>query len=216
MAFRAEVRRSLAQPLGGALAQRFTSPRVTAIVADAHGGERDTVALAELLDALVRVGLPRGRVFVLLGGAASPNDALRERARQMRATLGVPVMVHDPAHRSGFVAGTLADFGPVELDDELREAEGVIVVGRCERGADGQVYGGPAALLPALANAETLARFARAPDSLALSRAAAAMVGVDFALLWSGDDPPRLCAGEGQAVFAHAEASGWLAGRMPR
>lgn len=211
MAFRAEVRRALASPLGGALAQQFPSPRVTAIVGDAHGSERDTTALAELVEALVQVGLPRGRMFVLLAGATGVGESLRERARMLRDTLGMPVIPHDPARTAAFRAGVLPNLGALELDDELREAEGVIVAGSFSRHPSGEIQGGPAALLPGLANADTRARLARCDDVDGLVRAAAALVGVDFALIWSADDPPRLCAGEGRAVFAHAEAHGWLA-----
>ena len=82
MSFRGSVKRALAAPLGGSLASAFAIPAVTAIVADAAAGEPGVTALAELTEAMVRAGVPRGRMFVLLSGARGLDAAVRERARE--------------------------------------------------------------------------------------------------------------------------------------
>ena len=153
-ALRERVRSAVASPLDGTLGSRFVAPLVTWLVADASAPESLNDVLAGTLSALERVGVLRGRQFVLLGGDPVPEGA-RARARALRAALGVPVLVHDP-EREGFVAGTLADGTAVELDDELREAEAIVAVG----------IGGPwtvaGAVVPGVACARTRFAFARA------------------------------------------------------
>jgi nickel-dependent lactate racemase len=220
--FRAAVRRALADPLGGPLARHFAVPAVTAIVADGDAGEPGAVALAELTEAMVRVGVPRGRMFVLLTGAATPGARERERARELRDTLGMAVIPHDPV-QAAFEPGRLAGGAPLALDDELREAEAVVVCGRFAADARGGLHGGPAALLPGLASAEARAAHeaalpaggpaARAAAALAASLAVLEHVTVDFALAWSGGDPPEVMAGAGREVFDACVASGWAAPR---
>lgn len=215
MAFRGAVQRALGAPVGGTLAQVFSAPRVMVIVADARGGERDVIALTELAEALARVGTPRGRLMVLLAGAPCADDAQRERARHLRTTLGMPVVVHDPEQSSPYVAGTIDGLGEVALDDELREAEGVVVVGRFSRDRDGHLHGGPGALLPGLADPGTRRRFEGAGHPDALCFAALDCVEVDFALVWDAGDPPRVLSGEGRELFARCVADGWVADHSP-
>ncbi len=220
MGFRAGLRRALASPLGGPLARHFAIPAVTAIVADGRGGDAERVALAELTEAMVRVGVPRGRMILMLTGDGPPGPAEREASRALRDTLGVPVLRHDPAGAT-FSPGALPDGTVLELDDDLREAEAVVLCGRTGTGADGSAHGGPALLVPGLAGAGTrtalAAALGRATDPPARARAAweaaratALLVPVDFALLWNDDDPPAVIAGEGGAAFAACEAAGWL------
>jgi len=220
VSFRGAVRRSLADPLGGRLARHFAIPAVTAIVADAILGEPERVALAELVDAMAGAGVPRGRTFVLLAGGGVPDEGVRARARELRGLLGVPVLPHDPA-KAGFEAGRLDDGLALAFDDELREAESVVVCGRFGVGRDGTLHGGPAALLPGLASAATRAALAerlraiadpaaRARAAYAAALGALAHVPADFALVWSDGDPPAVRAGEGRAVFEACAADGWL------
>ena len=219
MAFRTSVRRALAAPLGGPLRTRFTAPRITALVADGQADERVQMALAELADALVGVGLPRGRMFTLLTGGGPAGVTPRERARELHDTLGMPVLVHDPAASAHTRAGVLADGTVLELDDELREAEAVVIVGRYGTDARQAVRGGPNALLPGLASAACAAASAPPanlawPDKVLWAsergREAASQMECDFALLWSDDDPPQVMAGAGVEVFAACIAAGWL------
>ena len=124
--FRAAVRVALAAPLDGPLTARFVAPCVTALVVHADAGEELVAGLAEIIAALERVGVPRGRQYVLLAGDGIPGDAAR-RVNVLRDALGVPVLVHD-ASRAGFAAGRLPDGSALELDDELREAEAIVVL----------------------------------------------------------------------------------------
>ncbi|HEY6193912.1 MAG TPA: hypothetical protein VI504_02630, partial [Candidatus Eisenbacteria bacterium] len=135
-AWRERVRAALADLDTAALASRFPAPLVTALVADAsEPGRGLELALAETIAALDRVGVPRGRQFVLLGGDPVAADAAT-RARSLRALLGVPVFVHAP-ERAGFVAGRIESGATIELDDELREAEAIVTVGGWAARADG-------------------------------------------------------------------------------
>lgn len=214
MAFRAEVRRALSQSVGSSLAQAFAAPKVTVIVADAAVSERDVVALSELVESLVRVGTSRGRCMLLLAhsGPEAPAPALKSHAKQLRATLGMPVVVHDPTEKSDWIPGAIDGMGECALDDELREAEAVVLVGRWSRRKDGVVHGGPALLLPGLADVAMHARWAACPEREsrdAATRAVTAIVPVDYALLWDASDPPHVRAGSGAELFAALEAEGW-------
>lgn len=220
MGFRGSVRRALAEPLGGRMARHFAIPAVTAIVADGGGGEPGSIALAELTEAMVKAGVPRGRMFVLLTGEAPPDAAARERARELRDMLGVPVIPHDPT-QAAFEPGRLANGVPLALDDELREAESVVVCGHFGADARGRLEGGPAALLPGLAaealRAALAAELQQLADAPARARLAfeTAMAGlefvpVDFALVWNSEDPPAARAGEGKAVFESCAREGWV------
>ena len=86
----------------------------------------------------------------------------------------------------------------------------MIVVGRFSRSPAGLLHGGPALLLPGLADAATRERFSAAGAPDASSFAVLEHVEVDFALLWDASDPPRVRAGTGAALFAHCAAEGWL------
>ena len=219
MAFRNSVRRALAAPLGGELRAMFAAPLITAIIADGQADERAETAVVELAEALVQAGLPRGRMFTLLTGGGPAGVTPRERARELHDTLGMPVLVHDPARSAHSRAGVLSAGTPLELDDELREAEAVVVVGRFGTDPKQAVRGGFCAYVPGLASQACAAALAIDPaqpwtERVALAsargREAAALIRTDFALLWSDDDPPRVLAGAGDVVFAKAIADGWL------
>ena len=211
-AFQAAVRAALAAPEDGALAGRFPAPLVTALVADSSEPEpRLAEALGELTATLASLGVPRGRQLVLLGGDPVVADA-PARAQRLAARLGLPVLVHAPEY-PGFVAGRLADGTPLELDDELREAEGVLCVGRGFAAA-GRVVGGPYLLVPGVASARTRLALAgaraRGGERAALEFALAAEVAlpVDLAVCW--DEQGRVVAGRGRERFAAlARAAGF-------
>jgi len=182
-AFAAAVREALRAPGGRPFAQRFPAPLVTAIVAGGAEaeGERLVAALAGTIAALERAGVPRGRQFVLLATGPHPAPA------PLRAALGVPVLEHDP-DGPHFVAGRTGEGTPFEVDDELREAEAIVVVGPETAGEEGGA--GLALLCPGVVSARTasacaLAR-ARAGEAaarafvLGLERA----LGVDLAVTW--------------------------------
>jgi hypothetical protein len=154
-AFRHRVRAALAAPVGAPLAERFPAPLVTALIAGAEPGDlgRLTVALEEVSAALHAVGLPRGRLFVLLG-SLRPGPA-RQTAASLRERLALPVMVHDGlgAH---FTVGLIRGGVPIQLNDELREAEALVLVGPARGGADG-LEGGQGLLCPGVVSAATRA-----------------------------------------------------------
>jgi hypothetical protein len=158
-------------------------------------------------------------MFTLLTGAGPAGVTPRERARELHDTLNIPILVHDPARSAHSRAGVLADGTVLELDDELREAEAVVVVGRFGTDRAQAVRGGFCALAPGLASAACAAALTadaaspwtqRVEQATARGREAASHIRCDFALVWSDDDPPRLLAGVGDAVFAQAIADGWL------
>ena len=208
--FGQRVRNALAAPEDGALATCFTAPLVTALVADAsEDPSRLALALSELIRALDRIGVPRTRQFVLLGGDP-PMGGAASRASSLRGMLGVPVLVSEPG-RVGFVAGRLADGTPVELDDELREAEAIVTVGGWSPDAAAP-RGGAALLCPGVASAATRAAYAAARArgggaAWAFALAAEREAPVDLSLAW--DDSGRVVAASGRSAFAaHARAAG--------
>ena len=181
--FRARVDAALRAPLDGSLGSRFVAPLVTWLVADASASAERDEALTATLAALERVGVLRGRQFVLLGGTTIPVDA-KAQARALRATLGVPVLVHDPA-REGFVAGTLEEGTPIELDDELREAEAIVVV------AGGTPRTVATTLVPGVACARTREAFASASGVgeaavWSFLRRAEMLAPIDLLVSWDG------------------------------
>lgn len=208
--FAERVRTALAAPEAGPLAARFTAPLMTALVADASEDRvRLGLALAELIRALDRIGVPRARQFVLLGGDP-PAPGAHESARALREALGVPVLTSLP-DRAGFVAGRLDDGTPIELDDELREAEAIVTVGGWNPDAAAP-RGGAALLCPGVACAPTRAAYAAARArgggaAWAFALAAERAAPVDLSLAW--DDSGQVLAASGRSAFAaHARAAG--------
>jgi hypothetical protein len=201
-AFGDAVREALRAPGGRSLAAHFPAPLVTALVAG--GPEREqgrlTQALATTLEALERAGVPRGRQFVLLARGAGREPHL-EPAR-LRAALGVPVLVHDP-DGPHFTAGRASDGGGFEVDDELREAEALLVLG--PEVAPGNADGGLGLLCPGVVSSGTASAWAalRRRDG---ERAARAFVleleralAVDLVLTW--DARGEVTAGGGRERF---------------
>lgn len=222
MSFRGAVRRALAAPQGATLMQRFPAPHVTVLVGDARLESHDEVALAEVAEALSRVGLPRGRMLTLLHGTEPLDAARRERARELHDTLGMPVVLHDPLGGPHFTVGTTHGGLLVQLDDELREAEAVVIVGEFASDHARGEHGGPFALLPGLASVETRARLAAlqqaagAGNELEVLREAArallTLVQIDLALVWDQSDPPVVHAG-GADLLEALLLQGWGASK---
>ena len=211
-AFGSSVRAALTGLQPVSLAAIFAAPLVTALIADARADAGTDQALAEVLAALVQVGLPRGRVFVLLGGDSAPPPA-SVRARTLALSLAVPVLVHDPAAAS-FTAGRLADGTAIALDDELREAEAIVSIGPWEVSAGRGVEGGPFLLCPGLASSATRDAFAAAgaargnAGALAFAAAAERLVPVDLAVWWSRRDGILVASGRRAGEHA-ARAAGF-------
>lgn len=197
----AAVDAALAAPEGRPLAARFAVPAITALVTSA--AEPAAVlegVLGRLIHALAAAGVPRGRQFVLLVPERDPAAAAALVA-PLRHALGVPVLVHTPGGAT-FRAGALAEGTPLHVDDELREAEALVLVGRTEHA--------PWLLWPGVAGPEARAMWqhvrASAGDATALALAASAetQVPADLVLWW--DDPARVHAGGFAALVAHATA----------
>jgi hypothetical protein len=157
--------------------------------------------------------VPRGRQFVLLGhdGVAGRTD-VRARAAQLGRELALATFAHEP-DGAMFTAGRAGDGTAFELDDELREAEGIVCVGRGLVAA-GRVVGGPWLLVPGVASARTRRALADARArggeraALALALAAEAAAPVDLAVCW--DERGRVVAGRGRERFAAlARAAGF-------
>lgn len=198
---RDQVRAAVAAPFDGTLGSRFVAPLVTWLVADASAPESLGDVLAGTMAALERVGVLRGRQFVLLGGDPVAPGA-RARAKALRAELGVPVLVHDP-EREGFVAGTLGDGTPVELDDELREAEAIVAV------AIGGAWALAGAVVPGVACARTRAAFERARaagDGWGFVRAAEREAPLDLAVWCDERGGCRVASGAAMLALAADEA----------
>jgi len=177
----------LAREPEGALAARFTAPLVTAIVAEDTDDEWLVPALDEVSRALERVGVPRGRQFVLLGQDGGANASrVRAHAARLRDALSLAAFAHDPAGVV-YTAGRAADGTPIELDDELREAEAMICIGRGFAAA-GRVLGGPYLLAPGVASGRTRRAFEQA------------LAPVDLAVCH--DDRGHVVAGRGRERFA--------------
>jgi hypothetical protein len=215
-AFARRVREALAAPEGALLATLFTAPLVTALVVDldeARSDPRLAQALLEVRDALERVGVPRGRQFVLVGrDAPGALPFAAGRAEGLSEQLSLRVLLHDPAG-AVFTAGRLPTGEAVQLDDELREAEAIVCIGRGEAAA-GHVSGGPYLLVPGVASLATRQAFAerRAEagerGAVAFALGAETQAPVDLALLWDADGQVR--AGRGRTQFAAlAHAAGF-------
>ncbi len=204
VAFRRSVRAALATPEDGPLTQRFVAPLITAIVAGIGDGTIETleIALDELVVALATMGVPRGRQFVLLASPA--GEELAAEPARLRDVLGIPVFAHTPDGTS-FVAGRTPAGVPLELDDELREAEAIVTVGLATA-SPGQLRGGPFLLCPGVASARTAAAWQAACEpgglagALAFALAVEALAPVDLALTW--DAAGRASAARGRARFA--------------
>jgi len=206
-AFALGVREALAAPEGSPLATLFTAPLITALVVDLREAcfdPRLARALGEGRAALERVGVPRGRQFVLAG--ASPRDLVprpQEWLAGVRRALSLSVTLHDPG--CAFTAGRTRAGEPIELDDELREAEAIVCIGR-GFAATGRVEGGPYLLVPGVASLATRqaleARRAEAGErgALAFALEAETQAPVDLALTW--DAKGRVRAGRGRTQFA--------------
>lgn len=201
-AFRAAVRAALAAPLDGPLTTRFVAPSVTALVVHCDAGDEVVAGVAETIAALERVGVPRGRQFVLLAGGAAPADAA-SRVKAWRDSLGVPVLVHD-ASRAGFVAGRLPDGTALELDDELREAESIVVLASIAA-----EHGGPwhaaSLLCPGACTKPTRLAVAAATSgdrdaAWSWVQAAEREAPIDLAVWWDGCD--RVAAASGRVALA--------------
>lgn len=191
-------------------AARFASPLVTAIVADAAAGPRETLApvLEAIVSTLASAGVPRGRQFVLFvhaDGSRAEGDA-----RGWREALGVPALFHDP---DGATFSVRPGPIPIELDDELREAEAIVSVGPAHS-SPGVMHGGPLLLCPGAAGSRTVASWRRLREAVGLEEAirlsieVECMAPVDLAVTWDADG--QVTVAPGRERFASlALAAGW-------
>lgn len=204
------LRAALEAPVGARLEQVFHSPFVTVLLAERDGGEDSLEALEFARDALTRRGVAAGRQMVLLASMQPPQAAHRLAVRAMRERLGIPVVLHDPAHSPSMPATGESDL-QLELDDELREAEAVMLVSALRPGAEFGEGGGEELLVPGSVSAATAARCRPLAASVAgrrrIARIAQSACRIDYALLWWRGGSVRAWAGEMPAVLDHARAS---------
>lgn len=209
-AHEAALREAWARPAGAHLGQVFHAPFVTVLLAERSGGERMAVALEVARDALARCGVSPGRQLVLLASSEAAPPGAREEARALRRRLGLPVVVHDP-ERSPSMHVHPGDPLALELDDELREAEAVMLVSALRPRARFGERGGMELLVPgsvSRATGERCNALARTPEGrAAIRQAAATACRIDYALLWSESGEPRAWAGEPDAALAAAGAA---------
>lgn len=199
------VARALATPEDGPLGAQFPAALVTAIVAWAAPGERDRLApaLRATITRLVTLGVPQGRQYVLLAAEPDGRSAI---GGDLRDTLGVPVIAHDPAGAC-FVAGRTADGSALEFSDELREAEALVVVGPA-MDAGAVPAGGPFLLCPGVGATRTRDAWRASLErggvaaALAFALEAERALPVQLAVLW--DTEGRVVAGGGRERFAAA------------
>ncbi len=198
------LRTALESPIGDHLGQVFHAPFVTVLLAEQGGGEATAEALEVARDALARCGVAPGRQMVLLASTGAPLTDAREVARALRSRLGLPVVLHDPARSPSMLSSKEGGLR-IALDDELREAEAVVVVSEIRVGAAFGEAGGEELLVPGAADAESIercARLATTPEGRAeVARVAMATCRIDYALLWSRGEDVRAWAGEAPAVF---------------
>lgn len=200
---------ALGAPVGARLEQVFHAPFVTVLLAERDGGEAAATALELARNELARRGVSSGRQMVLLASAEPPSAVHREEARALRARLGIPVVLHDP-DRSPSMLSSAEGGLRIELDDELREAEAVMVVSAIRHAERFGARGGEELLVPGAASTATLARCtplaATAEGRAEVARAAAGACAIDYALLWT-DDFSHAWAGEAPEVFRVARTA---------
>jgi len=206
----ASLRAALQTPVGDRLEQVFHAPFVTVLLAERDGGEDAAAALEVARDALASRGVATGRQSVLLAATDSPDAAHRAAARALRAKLGLPVVLHDPA-RSPNMPAAIEEGLSFELDDELREAEAVFLVSALRPDAAFGQSGGEELLVPGAASTVTAAQCAAVAGDAAgrqrIARLARSVCRIDYALLWSAADPRNAWAGEPPAVVERAHAA---------
>ena len=205
--FAGRLAAALASPEGGPLGVLLHAPTVTVIVADPRDDAWLEAGLPVMLAALDRAGVWRGRALVLLAETA-PEGRGPEAARALRRVLGVPVIAHDGARSSCYGAGRTPAGVLVELNDELREAEAIVVFAAA-RAAAGDDPGASGLVFPGLASRASAVAAAR--EGEAGRRAACACAPVDLAVHWRPGMETDVWAGPGtrsDAAIAH------MAGRL--
>lgn len=114
--------------LGHAVRALIAPGAITVIAAWPEPEAAALAVLGTIALALERHGIARGRQLLMI-----PNDSGRgggdEAARALGARLGIVALARDPERRPHFTAGRTAGGVVVELDDELREAEAVVLAG---------------------------------------------------------------------------------------
>ena len=189
------MRSALEHPEGSPLSVAIPTPAFIVIVLSAPEAADAEVVLIELTAALRR-SHPTPRLLALLppGGEGAPAI---ERARALRSRVPVAAVAHDPARSAWFDAGSSRDGLRFEMNDELREAEAVVLA--VERRA-GRPEPAAAALYPGLASRAARAAFdgLEAPARRERARAEALeCVRVDYALIWRRAPSGELVASAG-------------------
>jgi hypothetical protein len=208
------VGRALERPAGGPLASAIPTAAQTVIVLDPDD-PRAPAALPVVIEALVRTGHARGRLLVLAAATGPPPASAAAQALR-EAAGSVPVVFHDPDRSAAFRVGRAAAID-VDVDDELREAEAVVVLGAIASSASGARRPAEWLIVPGLAVRATRdalraatapERGARALDAHAAWSTAAALVHVDFEIAWRREPG-------GDVVAAGVPPFDWVAATTP-
>jgi hypothetical protein len=152
-------------------------PGVTVLVVDDEQPEAAELALERMTRALDRAGIGARRRLVLVPartGAPAPPGLLDRLARAAAS----PALAHDAVRSAGFSPGRDAGGVPLVVNDELREAELIVVLAPLRRGVlredplgvHARIHPGLAVVGPGTAR----------PDPAAVRR----LLPVDFAVLW--------------------------------
>ena len=171
-------------PLAALLAQAPAPPFGASLLIAIDGAPGPAERLPALITAVARVwSIPPGRVTVLLAASESgPADVAL--ARELTHASGALTLVHDPERSTCCLFGEGPHGVPLEMNDELREAEAVL---------SASVLAERPALFPGLASARALAAWnALDPAARAeVCEAARRAVDPDAALVGGASDAAR-------------------------
>jgi hypothetical protein len=195
-----EIARAFERPVGTSTIRDLAAGKTSAVIA-VDDLTRPTPAhrfLRPLIDEVVRGGIPRDRIRILMGAAAHRPMGREEMARKLGAEVLAqhPPIMHDflgpDIRRVGWLLG-----GPVDLNRHLLDAELRILTGGVIPHAETGFGGGAKMVVPGLAGRRTIAHFhgalpprpagqiesdGRRLDRRAWAEAVARHVGIDAAV----------------------------------
>lgn len=115
--------------LRGAIESHVAPGAVTVIAAWPEPESAALAALAVVVRALEHHGIARGRQILLIPDLPEADSGRDDRAREVAAKLGITGLAHDRDRSACFTAGRTLEGVAIEINDELREAEAVVLAG---------------------------------------------------------------------------------------